>query len=88
MESRPENMKVSAGFDILMGGPNVTPPPPSSKPASDPIMNYQEVHIKNGTMNDGFDITGNGGPPMHLFGGMGSNGVLNPHPPSYGGGST
>ena len=63
MESRPENMKVSAGFDILMGGGSQSFQPPAPNPSNgSKVMNYQEKLIADGTMNDGFDIMG--GPKM------------------------
>ena len=49
-------MKVSSGFDILMGGGKYTPPAPNANGPSSDVMNFQEQHIKNGTMNDGFDV--------------------------------
>ena len=62
MESRPENMKVAAGFDILMGGgPSYRPPPKVEEQQaseSKKVMNFQEEKIANGTMNEGFDIAG------------------------------
>jgi hypothetical protein len=50
-------------FDILMGvGKQSYKPPPAveEQQANDSkkILNFQEEHIANGTMNDGFDVTG------------------------------
>lgn len=63
MESKPENMKVSTGFDILMGGggqPFKPPPAVEEQQANDSkkVHNFQEQLLAQGTMNQGFDIVG------------------------------